>query len=163
MGFFVSPFPNSLPLHLLLLNTARKGWNSGWIKLISSLKTSPSLFLLFAGRRTPAAHLSCLSSRGIPLGAKVRAAPPSLTSPSCSCDVPACSAVSLCNPMGHSTPGSCFHGILQARILEYLAKPLSRGLCIFPSNPCPANLGISKVAKHQENLGSFSSCWEIQT
>ena len=42
----------------------------------------------------------------------------------------------LCRPMDCSPPGSSVHGILQARILEWLAIPFSRG--IFPtqgSNP----------------------------
>ena len=30
-------------------------------------------------------------------------------------------------PYGHSPPGSFFHGSLQARILEWVAIPLSRG------------------------------------
>ena len=33
----------------------------------------------------------------------------------------------LCNTMGYSPPGSSAHGILQARILECVAKPSSRG------------------------------------
>ena len=33
----------------------------------------------------------------------------------------------LCNPMDCSLPGSSVHGILQARILEGVAIPLSRG------------------------------------
>ena len=33
----------------------------------------------------------------------------------------------LCNPMGRSPPGSSVHGILQARILEWVAMPSSRG------------------------------------
>ena len=33
----------------------------------------------------------------------------------------------LCNPMGCSPPGSSVHGILQARILEWVAIPSSRG------------------------------------
>ena len=33
----------------------------------------------------------------------------------------------LCNPMDCSTPGSCVHGILQARILHWVAIPFSRG------------------------------------
>ena len=33
----------------------------------------------------------------------------------------------LCNPMDCSLPGSSVHGILQARILEWIAIPLSRG------------------------------------
>ena len=33
----------------------------------------------------------------------------------------------LCDPMDCSTPGSYVHGILQARILEWIAIPFSRG------------------------------------
>ena len=33
----------------------------------------------------------------------------------------------LCDPMDHSLPGSSVHGILQARILEWVAMPSSRG------------------------------------
>ena len=33
----------------------------------------------------------------------------------------------LCNPMDCSLPGSSVHGILQARILERVAIPFSRG------------------------------------
>ena len=37
----------------------------------------------------------------------------------------------LCDPMDHSPPVSSVHGILQARILEWIAMPFSRG----PSQP----------------------------
>ena len=33
----------------------------------------------------------------------------------------------LCDPMVCSPPGSSFHGIFQARILEWVAMPSSRG------------------------------------
>ena len=36
-------------------------------------------------------------------------------------------AVSLCSPMGCSPPGSSSHGIVQARILEWVAMPSPRG------------------------------------
>ena len=36
-------------------------------------------------------------------------------------------SVSLCNPMECSPPGSSVHGILQARILEWVAMPSFRG------------------------------------
>ena len=36
------------------------------------------------------------------------------------------SFLTLCNPMDHSPPGSSVHGILQARILEWVAIPFSR-------------------------------------
>ena len=35
----------------------------------------------------------------------------------------------LCNPMDCSQPGSSDHGIFQARILEWVAMPTSRGSC----------------------------------
>ena len=37
------------------------------------------------------------------------------------------SVMSLCSPMDCSPPGSSVHGILQARILEWIAIPFSRG------------------------------------
>jgi len=37
------------------------------------------------------------------------------------------SCLTLCNPMDCSPPGSSVHGILQARILEWVAIPFSRG------------------------------------
>ena len=33
----------------------------------------------------------------------------------------------LCDPMDCSLPGSSVHGILQARVLEWVAMPFSRG------------------------------------
>ena len=35
--------------------------------------------------------------------------------------------VRLCDPMDYSLPGSSVYGILQARILEWVAVPFSRG------------------------------------
>ena len=37
------------------------------------------------------------------------------------------SCLILCDPMVCSLPGSSIHGILQARILEWVALPASRG------------------------------------
>ena len=37
------------------------------------------------------------------------------------------SCLTLCDPMGCSLPGSSVHGILQARILEWVVIPFSRG------------------------------------
>ena len=37
------------------------------------------------------------------------------------------SCPTLCNPMACSPPGSSVHGIIQARILEWVAMPFSRG------------------------------------
>ena len=43
------------------------------------------------------------------------------------CVLVAQSCPTLCNPMDCSPPGSSVHGILQARILEWIAIPFSRG------------------------------------
>ena len=37
------------------------------------------------------------------------------------------SCLTLCDPMDYNLPGSSVHGILQARILEWVAIPFSRG------------------------------------
>ena len=37
------------------------------------------------------------------------------------------SCLTLCDPMDRSSPGSPVHGILQARILEWVAMPSFRG------------------------------------
>ena len=49
---------------------------------------------------------------------------------SCPFEYTACvsqSCPALCRPMDRSPPGSSIHGILQARILEWVAMPSSRG------------------------------------
>ena len=38
-----------------------------------------------------------------------------------------CAVLSRCDPMDRRLPGSSVHGILQARILEWVAMPSSRG------------------------------------
>ena len=45
----------------------------------------------------------------------------------CFCCSVAQSCPTLCNPMDYSLPGSSVHGILQARILEWVAISFSRG------------------------------------
>ena len=43
----------------------------------------------------------------------------------------------LCDPTGCNTPGSSVHGILQARILEWVAMPAFQGIFLTQwSNPC---------------------------
>ena len=37
------------------------------------------------------------------------------------------SYMTLCDPMDPSPPGSSVHGIFQARVLEWVAIPFSRG------------------------------------
>ena len=45
--------------------------------------------------------------------------------PCCAMSFQSCST--LCDPMDYSPPVSCVHGILQARILQWVALPSSRG------------------------------------
>ena len=49
----------------------------------------------------------------------------------CVCVLVAQSCLTLCDPVDCSPPGSSVHGILPARILEWVAIPFSRGF----SNP----------------------------
>ena len=58
----------------------------------------------------------------------------------------------LCNPMEFSPPGSSVHGILQVRILEWVAIPFSRG----PSWPRDQTQ-VSCIA------GRFFMVWEAWT
>ena len=46
---------------------------------------------------------------------------------SCVCAKLLHSCLTLCDPVEDSPPGSSIHGILQARILEWVAMPSSRG------------------------------------
>ena len=45
------------------------------------------------------------------------------------------SCVTLCDPIAHSLPGFSIHGILQARILEWVAISFSKKCmkCLFPT------------------------------
>ena len=54
--------------------------------------------------------------------------PQKLSNPRFGVKVKSLSRVQLCNPMDCSLPGSCIHGILQARVLEWVAISFSRGL-----------------------------------
>ena len=49
------------------------------------------------------------------------------------------SCLTLCDPMDCSPPGSSIHGILQAKILEWVAVPSSSG-CSWPSDPTHMSL-----------------------
>ena len=45
----------------------------------------------------------------------------------CVCVLVIQSCLTLCNPMNYAPPDFSVHGILQARILEWIAIPFSRG------------------------------------
>ena len=71
------------------------------------------------------------------------------------CDKLLQSCPPLCDPMNCSPPGSSVHGILQARILEWVATPSSRGsfpprdrIRVYVSCIC------RRVFYHQRHLGS---------
>ena len=51
------------------------------------------------------------------------------------------SCPTLCDPMDHNLPGSSIHGILQARILEWVAISFSRG-----SSPPRDRAQVSRTA-----------------
>ena len=53
----------------------------------------------------------------------------------------------LCNPMDESPPGSTVHGILQARILEWVAMPFSRG-SYWPRNWIQVSLHCKQILYH---------------
>ena len=68
--------------------------------------------------------------------------------PCCVCVLVAQSCLTLCDPTGCSPPGFSVHGILQARILKWIAIPFSRGT----SQPRNRNL-VSCMA------GRFFTVW----
>ena len=69
------------------------------------------------------------------------------------------SCLTLCDPVNCSLPGSSVHGILQARILEWVPSTFSRG--IFPtqgSNPGLPHCGrILYCLSHQGSPASYSN------
>ena len=75
----------------------------------------------------------------------------------CYCSV-AKSYLTLCDPMDCSPPGSSVHGILQARILECVAMPSSRGSS-WPSERtriCCIDRQIHHQPSHQGNQINYS-------
>ena len=67
------------------------------------------------------------------------------------------SRLTLCNPMDHSPPGSSVHGILQARILEWLLFPPPGDLPnpgTEPESPVPPALQADSLPA--EPLGKLS-------
>ena len=69
--------------------------------------------------------------------------------------------LTFCDPMDYSPPGSSVHGILQARILEWVAISSCRGIFLTQgSNPCLLRLlhwqagSIPLVVPGKPNIGS---------
>ena len=73
------------------------------------------------------------------LGSDGWGSPLVLPQPCCAKSLQSCPA--LCNPMDCSPPGSSVHEILQARILEWVAMPSSRG-----SSPPKEGTSVSYVS-----------------
>ena len=65
------------------------------------------------------------------------------------------SYLTLCNPMDCSPPGSSVHGILQARLLEWVAMPSSRG-----SSQSRDQTHISHVSARAGGFFTISTTWE---
>ena len=75
----------------------------------------------------------------------------------CVCAKSLQSCLSLCNPMDCSPPGSSVHGILQARILEWVAMPFSRGSS-WPRD----RTHVSYVSCTGKWIFTTSATWEAQ-
>ena len=63
------------------------------------------------------------------------------------------SCLTLCDPVDYSPPGSSVHGLLQARILEWVAMSLSRDL------PDPGIEPVSPVAPALQADSLLLSHW----
>ena len=74
----------------------------------------------------------------------------------CTCTTSVQLCPTLCKPMDCSPPGSSVHGVLQARILEWVAMPSSRGS--YPPRDQTQVSYVSctgkRVLYHQCHLGS---------
>ena len=64
------------------------------------------------------------------------------------------SCVSLCDPMDCSLLGSSVHGILQARILEWVAVPFSRGSSQHFGGSNPGHQHCRQILYHLSHQGS---------
>ena len=62
----------------------------------------------------------------------------------------------LCDPRGCSPPGSSVHGILQSRILQWVAMPSSRGSSRVRDRTC-----ISHVSYIGRRFFTLSTTWEV--
>ena len=65
------------------------------------------------------------------------------------------SGLTLCNPMDRSPPGSSVHRILQARILEWVVMPSSRGSSQPRNQTCISYMSCigRQVLYHSHHLG----------
>ena len=101
---------------------------SPWLALLSNLGLCPNLVLLVRS------SLTCVPAKSLQL------------------------RLTLCNPLDCSLPGSSVNGILQARILEWVATPSSRGL------PSPG-IELASLMSPALTTGFFTTntTWEVPT
>ena len=71
--------------------------------------------------------------------------------------------LTLCDPMDHSPGGSSVHGILQARILEWVVITFSRGSSQPRDQTCVSYVSCTdrQVLDHQPHLGSPRTIFRI--
>ena len=78
----------------------------------------------------------------------------------CVCDSRPQSCLTLCDPKDYSPSGSSVHGILQARMLEWVVIPFSRG--IFPTQGSnPHLLHCRQILYHLSHQGSPSPLLDL--
>ena len=79
------------------------------------------------------------------------------------CAQPLQSCLALCDPMDCSPPGSSVHGILQARILEWIAMPSSRGSSRPRDQTCISYVSCigRQVLYCYHHLGSPDQNWQL--
>ena len=66
--------------------------------------------------------------------------------------------LTLCDPMDCSLPGSSVYGILQARILEWVAIPFFKGKLVYS----PLKTGSFTKAEHMHNTVTLNGLGNIQ-
>ena len=73
------------------------------------------------------------------------------------------SCLTLCNPMDCSPPGSSVHGILQARILKWVALPSSMGSSRPGDRTCVSHISCTGrwVPYHLRQQGTLDSTWLV--
>ena len=76
------------------------------------------------------------------------------------------SCLTLCDPMDCNPPGSSVHGILRARILEWVAIPFSRGSSrprdqTFQEDVDPINLSTPGLSDHEGSPALQADCRQI--
>ena len=101
-------------------------WCACLVKFILSLKWFPRASPSPSGLYWPAYHLGCIRPHVLKKKKKKICQTAVSISSVCVCVLVAQSCRILCNPMDCSQPGSSIHGILQARILEWVAICFSR-------------------------------------